>query len=249
MPPIAQIPAGNAPALPGRWSGEVEPLLAAGEHIQAWVEVDLDARLHFASGLVVVSDRQLLARAPGETQWRRWPIAPQLQLNHLDHAGVGLLELVDGQGRLACWHYTLANNLAALRVIGEFELQRDSQASGQAVLRSTEDLCPKCKAPLPPGEDECPICNREATVAPSTWTLFRLWRFARPYRWQLFAGFMLTLAATGATLVPPYLTMPLMDNVLIPYQNGQKIDVELVAMYLSGLFGGAMLVLSMCLVL
>ena len=27
-----------------------------------------------------------------------------------------------------------------------------------------------------------------------------------------------------ATLVPPHLTMPLMDEVLIPFQNGQKID-------------------------
>ncbi|MGL4462189.1 MAG: ABC transporter ATP-binding protein, partial [Planctomycetia bacterium] len=32
-------------------------------------------------------------------------------------------------------------------------------------------------------------------------------------------GFMLTLAATAAGLVPPYLTMPLLDDVLIPYQN------------------------------
>jgi ATP-binding cassette subfamily B protein len=24
---------------------------------------------------------------------------------------------------------------------------------------------------------------------PSTWTLFRLWRFAQPYRWQLALGF------------------------------------------------------------
>jgi ATP-binding cassette subfamily B protein len=29
------------------------------------------------------------------------------------------------------------------------------------------------------------------------------------------------LGSTGATLVPPYLTMPLMDDILIPFQNGQ----------------------------
>ena len=114
-------------------------------------------------------------------------------------------------------------------------------ATGRPPLRSTEDICPKCKAPLPPGEDECPICNRELTVAPLTWTLFRLWRFARPYRWQLLSGFALTLAATAATLVPPYLTMPLMDNVLIPFQNGKPIDWPLVGLYLSGLFGSALL--------
>jgi hypothetical protein len=52
--------------------------------------------------------------------------------------------------------------------------------------------------------------------------LLRLWRFARPYQGKLLAGFLLMLASTGATLVPPYLTIPLMDEVLIPFQNGSR---------------------------
>jgi ATP-binding cassette subfamily B protein len=32
------------------------------------------------------------------------------------------------------------------------------------------------------------------------------------------------LLSTGAHMVPPYLTIPLMDNVLIPFQNGKPID-------------------------
>ncbi len=241
MTQIAQIAAGNEPALPSRWAAEVEALLAAGERTQAWVEIDLDAQLHFAAGLVMVTDRRLLARPPDAGQWSDWPLRAGLRLHHADHAGVGMLELVDERGRLACWHYTLGNNLAALRVISEFDLLLESLASGRPVERPLEDICPRCKAPLPPGEDECPICSREATEAPSTWTLFRLWRFAHPYRWQLLSGFLLTLAATAATLVPPYLTMPLMDNVLIPFQNGKPIDWPLVGMYLGGLLGSALL--------
>jgi ATP-binding cassette subfamily B protein len=95
--------------------------------------------------------------------------------------------------------------------------------------------CPTCDAPLPPGTDECPTCAREIHTPPSTWTLFRLWRFARPYRGQLLAGFLLTLLSTAATLVPPYLTMPLMDEVLIPFQNGAPIDGHRVTMMLGGL--------------
>ena len=241
MPSNVQNFAASEPALPSHWATEVEPMLADGEKTQAWLELDLDQRLQFASGVVIVTDRRLLARAPDETDWREWPLRRGLNMDNHDHAGVGMIEVLDEQGRLACWRYTLGRNLAALRLIGEFALHRDSVATGQPVLRSTEDICPKCKAPLPPGEDECPICNREATVAPSTWTLFRLWRFARPYRWQLLSGFLLTLAATAATLVPPYLTMPLMDNVLIPFQNGKPIDWPLVSLYLSGLLGSALL--------
>ena len=71
--------------------------------------------------------------------------------------------------------------------------------------------------------------------------LLRLWRFARPYRKQLAAGFALTLASTAATLVPPYLTIPLMDDILIPFQNGKQIDPLLVLMYLGGLLLSALL--------
>src|SRR5690606_5585080 len=73
------------------------------------------------------------------------------------------------------------------------------------------------------------------------WSLFRLWRFARPYQSQLLIGFLLTLASTAAALVAPYLTMPLMDKVLIPFQNGQPIDWVLVRLYLAGLLVSSLL--------
>ncbi|KAB2923858.1 MAG: ABC transporter ATP-binding protein [Dechloromonas sp.] len=234
------IAAGSS-SLPGAWSARVNATLSAGETVQAWLETDLDDRLNFSQGLVLLTEGRLLAWTSSTAAAEEWSLAAGLRLDHHDHAGVGTLELFDAAGRLACWRYTLARNLAALRLIGEFDLQRDSVASGQPVARPSEDFCPTCKAPIPPGEDECPVCNREATVAPSTWTLLRLWRFARPYRNQLLLGFLLTLASTAATLVPPYLTMPLMDNVLIPFQNGQPIDWSLVGTYLGGLLGAAVL--------
>ena len=61
-----------------------------------------------------------------------------------------------------------------------------------------------------------------------------------PYRKQLAAGFALTLASTAATLVPPYLTIPLMDDILIPFQNGSRSTL-LVLMYLGGLLLSALL--------
>ncbi|MFC3339881.1 ABC transporter ATP-binding protein [Paracandidimonas soli] len=228
-------------AVPAHFADELSAVLQDGEQVRACLETDLDGQLHFADGLVAVTDRRLLARAPHDTSWQSWPLRAGLRLDHHDHAGVGLLELLDYRGRLACWRYTLGRNLATLGVISEFELCRDSLENGAPARRPAEDACPKCKTPLPPGEEECPVCTRETSATPSTWTLLRLWRFARPYRWQLFIGFVLTLASTAATLVPPYLTMPLMDNVLIPFQNGKPIDWPLVGMYLGGLLGAALL--------
>ena len=51
---------------------------------------------------------------------------------------------------------------------------------------------------------------------------------------------LLTLGSTGAALVPPYLTIPLMDDVLIPFQNGQQIETMKVVWLLAGLLGAAL---------
>ena len=227
--------------LPDPWLGEIASTLTDTENILAWVELDLDTRLQFSQGLVVVTNQRVLARTIDEEAWDSWTFHAGLTLAHHDHAGVGTLELRDDQARLACWRYTLGRNVAALHLIGEFERQLASQVSGQPVEREAVAVCPNCKAALEPGQDECALCAKATHVPPSTWTLFRLWRFAKPYRISLLAGFLLALASTAATLVPPYLTMPLMDNVLIPYQNGAHIDVHLVALYLAGLFGSALL--------
>jgi len=241
MKTAALLSAPTGKNLPGTWRAEVESQLADAEEILAWLEVDLDARLHFTPGLLLVTNLRLLARAPSGTSWQDWPYREKLALDHHDHAGVGSLELHDDQSRLACWRYTLGHNVAALRLIGQFEQQLESHLTGQPVAREDEQVCPNCKAPLPADEDECPICTREIHTPPSTWTLFRLWRFAKPYRGQLLAGFLLMLASTAATLVPPYLTMPLMDKVLIPYQNGTPIDSGVVSLLLAGLLGSALL--------
>jgi ATP-binding cassette, subfamily B, bacterial len=238
---IESLPAAAArPVIPAPWQQEVQARLHQGETVVACVELDLDAGLHFARGIVVVTDARLLAKAAAEADWQTWPYREGMSLAHHDHAGVGTLELADRHARLTAWRYTLAHNPEALRLIDHFEQQRDAAFSGLPVPPVEQAVCPSCKAPLPPDQEECPVCTREIHTPPSTWTLFRLWRFARPYNGQLLAGFLLTLASTAATLVPPYLSMPLMDNVLIPYQNGQKIDTGLVAMYLSGLFGAAL---------
>jgi ATP-binding cassette subfamily B protein len=54
------------------------------------------------------------------------------------------------------------------------------------------------------------------------------------------AAFLLTLAGTAATLVPPYLTMPLMDEILIPFQNGQPLTPTTCWLLLSGLLASAL---------
>jgi ATP-binding cassette subfamily B protein len=224
----------------GAWRSQALAQLAPGESLEAGLDLDLDENLRYAGGLLAVTDRRLLARLPGETGWREWPYRAGLRLLHSDHAGVGSLELHDASARLACWRFTIGHNPAALRLVDAFARQLESHLSGRPAERPEEDVCLKCGAALD-AEGECPFCAREIHAPPSPRTLLRLGRFAKPYRWPLFWGFALTLASTAAAMVPPYLTMPLMDDVLIPYQNGQPIDVDLVVLLLGGLLGAGLL--------
>lgn len=219
--------------------------LAHGEVLLHEVELDLDAQLRFRPGRLALTDRRLLTKSAEDNAWQSWHVRAELKLAHHDHAGVGCIELQDASGRLAIWRFTLSRNPAALRLMRGFQEQREALISGEKPAAPEQNLCESCGAVMPADQDECSVCTRELLTPPSTWTLFRLWRFARPYKGQLLAGFLLTLAATGANLVPPYLTMPLMDNVLIPYQNGKPIDIELTTLYLSGLLGAALVAWSL----
>ncbi|BDD93980.1 ABC transporter [Pandoraea sp. NE5] len=246
--PTAPFEGGPSGAAAESWYPDVASQLADDETVLAWLTVDLDAQLHFAHGVVVATERRILAldarrdahaQTGSQPGWQSWPYRADLSLTHTDHAGVGTLELCDAREKLASWRYTLGHNPAALTLLDTVLRQRDARVAGHTASEVPNEVgtCPICQAELPPGADECPQCNPEVEPPPSTWALLRLWRFARPYRFQLLAGFLLTLCATGATLIPPYLTMPLMDNVLIPFQNGKPIDYHLVGIYLSGLMG------------
>ena len=226
--------------IPAEWRADTLTQLSKGENVLAALEVDLDTKLCFVKGLVIVTNQRILSRAP-DSSWCAWPYQAGLVLQHHDHAGVAHLELHDALRRLASWRFTLGRNLQAIRLLDQFQIQLESHVSGLPPELPEGHRCPSCKAPLEPDQDECPICTKVIHTPPSTWTLLRLWRFAKPYRKQLLLGFVLTLMGTAASMVPPYLAMPLMDEVLIPFQNGQHIDPMLVALYLSGLFGAATL--------
>ena len=225
----------------------LQALLAPQENVQEALVVDLSHDLRFSPSSLVLTDTRLLAldgttRAPAA---QSWPLRPDLQLRMSDHAGVGTLELHDGQQRLALWRFTLQHQAQALRLQLRFAALCAALGTDQwhAVRTPTPTpCCPECGQTLPPDSDECPACARQPQEKSSTWVLLRVGRFAKPYKGQLLLGLMLTLLGTAATLVPPYLTMPILDDILIPYQNNrQAIDPQLVALYLGGLLASAIL--------
>ena len=58
------IPSQVAPVLldvPASWRRELQLQLASEENVLAWLEVDLDDRLHFVKGLVIATNLRVLS--------------------------------------------------------------------------------------------------------------------------------------------------------------------------------------------
>ena len=158
--------------------------------------------------------------------------------NQLDNKTITPSRAVSNEGSLRS---VLASDQVGLGDLEPEQTTHASVSSPSEFLNASQPLfCAQCNCPLDT-QGRCRACMNAQAHTKSSWSLFRLWRFAAPYKYQLLSGFLLTLAATAATLVPPYLTMPIMDDILIPFQNGQKIDNQLVSLYLIGLFGSALL--------
>ena len=69
-PPDPAHPALTVASLPAVWSAQVNTQLASDEKILASLEIDLDARLRFATGVVVVTSERLLVMSADDSQWQ-----------------------------------------------------------------------------------------------------------------------------------------------------------------------------------
>ncbi len=223
------------------WQQVVVAQLRPGENVCATLELDLDAQMHFQPGLLLATDLRLLGYSAPHGPGQSWEYRHGLALDHHDHGGVGHLQLRDAGGLLHSWRFTLGRNMQALRLVDQFSARCNSAVAGVPVVPAAQSLCPSCKAPMEPDAEECAVCSKVVHTPPSTWTLLRLWQFAQPYRGQLLLGFVLMLLSTAASQVPPYLTIPLVDEVLIPLQNGQQIPRSTIGWYLAGLLGSGLL--------
>ncbi len=202
--------------------------------VLARLPLDLSPDLQFVRRVLILNHEEIILAMPDDETVieARWRIEPGDQLLLSEHAGLGALQLKDADKSKAQWRFTLSHRQAAEAFSAQFNTI-NAAPSALLAFDATEGAAPWLDEPL---NDAPP---------PSTWTLFRLWRFAKPYKGQLLFGFLLTLAATAATLVPPYLTMPLMDDVLIPFQNGVAIEQSTVLKYLAGLLGAALVAWSL----
>lgn len=241
--------------VPPLWWTQAQAQLAPGEVTVAWFEPDLNEELEFAEGLLVLTDRRVFAAAPigksagGASQntkvtWNSWQLNKVASLRAREAGGLGVLELLGHKKLEGMWHYTAAESSSATQFVSAYQRVASSAEtktkSAKPVVATVAAVCPSCGATIEPPQTVCEACTPSAAPPPVR-SLWRLGRFARPRASMILLGFALTLASTAAGLVAPYLTIPLINDVLLPRQLGQDIPFSVTAWYLVGMFGAAIL--------
>ena len=148
--------------------------------------------------------------------------------------GAAALQLVNSQGLLAQWRYSPAKAKAAHHFIDRWKFFRSGQSANGENGETDDTFCPSCGAPLKGEQGFCEACSTLPGIKAGR-SLLRLLTFASRHRWIGLLGFVLTVASTAASMVPPYLTRPMMDQVLIPYTEKGIKNYHLLPWLLGGL--------------
>jgi ATP-binding cassette, subfamily B, bacterial len=186
--------------LPEAWKALVGRTITAGERLLAWVVSDVDSERQYKETLLLLTDRRFLAIPATQQPVQSWPIEEVVRLASRDRSGLGQLEVLGADRLLARFHYTLGLGPAILVLLDRLEEMRSGEV---AAVRD---------------DGEVPEPQRQET-RPSTMALFRLWQFAKPHWKLLLLGIGLSLASTAASLLPLYLTAPILNEILIPYES------------------------------
>ncbi len=248
--PSAAVDHTPAPGLP--WGDRV--CLQPGESLVAACRFDLDAAMRFTDGWIALTDRRLIADSPASADGptaaadgpRSWPIDDATHLDVHLRAAVGRIELSQDGRIVARWLFTPAKAKGVHAVEDAFDSwiaasRSQPPSRGERLSRTAGEQSPdEDRKPTeePAGSARGNAEDEDLLPAGATasWrALMRVVSFARPYAGMAILGGVLSLASTAAALVPPYLTMPLVDKVLIPKQNGVDVPFAQVWWYLGGL--------------
>ncbi len=199
---------------------------------------DLDSALHFRHGLIVLTNARLLNfedGGSGHPGVQTWKLA-DLQELKLEEVGATISLQLMGNDTLICqWRVTSGRLREAEAFLARFREQR-------RLLSGVDDGTDVGDPELE--EDEEEIFGSEISeenIKPGK-PLLRILVFSRPWYRLLFLGLFLTMASTGAQMIAPWLTMSLVDDVLIPLQSQtEHVDVHRVYAFIGALALAALL--------
>lgn len=182
--------------------------LAAAEQLLAIAEIDLDPELRYGIRWLILTTHRFWVEEEDGRSTGEFSLEGVAAIRAQDRGGAGTLEVLGPSERLAWFPYTIARGAEIKALVQRFEAHQ----AGRSELSALDlvGVVPEAVAEEEP-----------ARVG----ALLRLLGFAKKRIGAVVLAGLLTLATTAAGLIPPYLTWPLVDQVLQPYQAHVEREV------------------------
>lgn len=197
-------------------------LLKPGETVVAYMISDIDRERFYRKTLLVITNQRFFSHSL-TTGVQQWSLHEIDKLKTKDRGGLGTLELLASDRRLALWHYTIAQGPSALILGDRFDdlkLIRHAPAAADA-----EDI--------PEAEEHEP--------APNTASLFRLWQFAHKHLGLMLIALAMSLTASIAEVYTIKTVKPLVD-LLQNANDGNRSEIISRSVYYLGVMFAAAVV-------
>ncbi len=215
----------------------LEKRLEPGERVVARFQMDLDPQLQFQKGLLVLTQLRLLFLAEnpaGVAAFQEWPLERIGELTLEEMGATGALNLTPTEpASRVQWRFTAGLIKEADTFVARFmDQQRGLGDDTPAAMPAAAD---------PDGDDEG---LDFADLMPETVhgnPMLRLLKFSRPWIKLIVLGLLLTIAATSASLLTPWITGVLVDKLLIPLQTkSHELSLQQLLPYAAMLLGTAL---------
>lgn len=127
--------------------------------------------------------------------------------------------------------YRAASHLEAaaqyLSAASSGEVEEDALGALEDSFEKEMSVCPKCGRTLPSPGAQCVGCAGRGKI------LKKLWKYIRPQLGAMVLSLILSLCATALTLVPPYITQRLVDDII---PNSRLTSLYIVVAILFGTY-------------
>lgn len=199
--------------------------------LQIAAESDIDADGKFGSRWLLMGSNKLIVTGDGDDITLKVDISQITSAKTESGIGVGILIIeIDGYPTDAL-HYSNSLTGKFNKVAKLIDAVAKGEESPEDQHIEDRKRCPRCGRILDSWSKVCPNCIDKKRV------IIRLFGYISPYKAIAVLVTMLFMVTTLLEMIPPYLTKPLLDNVLIPAAKGGDINshVYMLALIVIGL--------------
>ncbi|MEE2658387.1 MAG: ABC transporter ATP-binding protein [Candidatus Latescibacterota bacterium] len=205
-----------APAI----QAEITRALPSGEELLMQVRADMEVEGQFRTRWLAVSDSRVLVYAPDDGVINSVDLAEITLVRNDPLVGGGRLEVECRQAPTVVVAYSSTMSEKFSEVARGLEQMRQGQPL--AINTQLERIrCDRCHRLLPEKDGICPACIHKWS------TLKRISCYIAPYKWKAVALAVASVITTGAELVPPLITMRIVDDVFLGYFASKKSPADL----------------------